>query len=98
MARGVSQITPRLSILRSHPFFIDLDAKALDQLCQYASFRKFKRGATAFVRGDPGNSLFVVACGAVKMSVGSSEVFVVRQFETDQAFREERLWLIRVRV
>ena len=23
---------------------------------------------------------------------------VVRQFETDQAFREERLWLIRVRV
>jgi len=25
-------------------------------------------------------------------------VFVVRQFETDQAFREERLWVIRVRV
>jgi hypothetical protein len=25
-------------------------------------------------------------------------LFVVRQFETDQAFREERLWLIRVRV
>ena len=73
MARGVSQINPRLSILRSHPFFIDLDAKALDQLCQYVSFRKFKRGATVFVRGDPGNSLFVVVSGAVKMSVASSE-------------------------
>ena len=27
-----------------------------------------------------------------------SALSVVRQFETDQAFREERLWLIRVRV
>jgi hypothetical protein len=26
------------------------------------------------------------------------ELSVIRQFETDQAFREERLWLIRVRV
>jgi hypothetical protein len=29
---------------------------------------------------------------------GSGTVSVVRQFETDQAFLEERLWLIRVRV
>jgi hypothetical protein len=28
----------------------------------------------------------------------ASGMFVVRQFETDQAFREERRWLIRVRV
>ena len=29
---------------------------------------------------------------------GDLHMSVVRQFETDQAFREERLWLIRVRV
>jgi CRP-like cAMP-binding protein len=73
MERGVSQFSSRLSILRSHPFFIDLDVKALDQLCQYASFRKLRRGATVFMRGDPGNCLFVVVSGAVKMSVASFE-------------------------
>jgi CRP-like cAMP-binding protein len=36
-------------------------------------FRKFRRGATVFVRGDPGDCLFVVVSGGVKMSVASFE-------------------------
>jgi CRP-like cAMP-binding protein len=60
-------------VLREHPFFRELDAAALDQLCRYASSRKFKRGATVFAKGDAGNSLFAVASGSVKMSISSVE-------------------------
>ncbi|CAN5375137.1 Crp/Fnr family transcriptional regulator [soil metagenome] len=63
----------RLSVLRDHPFFRELEPGALDQLCRYANLRKFRRGATVFAKGDPGNSLFAVANGAVKMSISSIE-------------------------
>jgi CRP/FNR family cyclic AMP-dependent transcriptional regulator len=67
------QSSPRLSVLRDHPLFRELDSAALDQLCRYASSRKFTRGATIFAKGDPGNSLFAVASGSVKMSISSVE-------------------------
>jgi CRP/FNR family transcriptional regulator, cyclic AMP receptor protein len=63
----------RLSVLRDHPFFRELDADSLDQLCRYASSRKFKRGATIYAKGDPGNSLFAVVSGSAKMSISSLE-------------------------
>jgi CRP-like cAMP-binding protein len=63
----------KLAVLREHPFFRELDAAALDQLCRYATTRKFKRGATIFAKGDPGDRLFAVASGSVKMSSSSFE-------------------------
>lgn len=62
-----------LSVLHGHPFFSELDPAALNQLCRYASLRKFKRGATVFAKGDPGDRLFAVASGSVKMSISSME-------------------------
>jgi CRP-like cAMP-binding protein len=59
----------KLAALRQQPVF----RAALDQLCRYVVSRKFKRGATIFAKGDPGNSLFVVASGTVKISVSSVE-------------------------
>ena len=70
---GHPSSSPKFSVLRDHPFFRELDAAALDQLCRYASSRKFKRGATVFAKGDAGNSLFAVASGSVKMSISSVE-------------------------
>lgn len=61
------------SVLREHPFFSDLEPAALDQLCRYATSRKFRRGATVFTKGDPGDRLFAVAAGSVKMSISSME-------------------------
>jgi CRP-like cAMP-binding protein len=61
----------RLSSLRDHPLFRDLDPIALDELCRYANVRKFRRGAVIFSKGDPGHSLFAVASGSVKMSSSS---------------------------
>jgi CRP/FNR family transcriptional regulator, cyclic AMP receptor protein len=63
----------KLSVLRKHPIFCDLEPEALDQLCRYAKQVTLKRGATLFSKGDPGNSLYAVVSGTVKMSITSSD-------------------------
>jgi CRP/FNR family cyclic AMP-dependent transcriptional regulator len=70
-ARGFT--SSKLSVLRKHPIFCDLEPEALDQLCRYAKHATLKRGATIFSKGDPGNSLIAVVSGTVKISVSSAE-------------------------
>jgi CRP/FNR family transcriptional regulator, cyclic AMP receptor protein len=63
----------KLSVLRKHPIFCDLEPEALDQLCRYAKHATLKRGATIFSKGDPGTSLIAVVSGTVKISISSAE-------------------------
>ena len=70
-ARGFS--SSKLSVLRKHPIFCDLDPEALDQLCRYARHATLKRGATIYSKGDPGNSLYAVISGTAKMSISSPD-------------------------
>ncbi len=63
----------KLSVLRRHPIFSDLEPEALDQLCRYAKHTTLKRGASIFAKGDPGNSLFAVISGTVKISISSPD-------------------------
>ncbi|SRR6266480_3477361 len=63
----------KLATLRKHPYFCDLEPEAFDQLCRYAKHSTLKRGATIFSKGDPGNSLFAVMSGTVKISVSSPD-------------------------
>jgi len=63
----------KLSVLRKHPYFADLEADAFDQLCRYAKHVTLKRGATIFSKGDPGNSLVAVISGTVKISISSAD-------------------------
>src|SRR6266576_1254692 len=65
--------TSKLSVLRTHPYFADLEPEAFDQLCRYAKHSTLKRGATIFSKGDPGNSLVAVISGTVKISVSSPD-------------------------
>ena len=62
-----------LSLLRKHPIFRDLDSDALEQLCRYAKHATLKRGAAIFAKGDPGNSLYAVMSGTVKISISSAD-------------------------
>jgi CRP/FNR family cyclic AMP-dependent transcriptional regulator len=71
VSRSVTRNT--LSVLRAHPIFCDLEPEALDQLCRYAKHSKLKRGSTIFSKGDPGNSLFAVVSGTVKISNSSAD-------------------------
>ncbi len=63
----------KLSVLRQHPIFRDLEPEALDQLCRYAKHTALKRGATIFAKDDPGNSLYAVISGTVKISISSPD-------------------------
>ncbi len=63
----------KLSVLRKHPYFVDLSPEAFEQLCRYAKHTVLKRGTTIFSKGDPGNSLMVVISGTVKISISSPD-------------------------
>src|ERR1700761_3657990 len=62
-----------LAVLRGHPIFCNLAPDALEQLCRYAKHFSLKRGATICSKGDPGNSLFAVISGTVKISISSAD-------------------------
>jgi len=63
----------RRSLFHDHPLFEKLDPELIDRLCSYAHTRKVKKGTAIFARGDPGNSLFAVFAGAVKISIRSPD-------------------------
>jgi CRP-like cAMP-binding protein len=63
----------KFTVLRQHPIFRDLDHAALDQLCRYAKARVVKRDTIIFSKGDPGNSLFAVVRGTLRIGVTSAE-------------------------
>ena len=61
------------AILRAHPLFGQLGADAISRLASYAHSKSAAAGTTIFERGDPGNSLFAVCSGTVKISNRSTE-------------------------
>ena len=61
------------SCLRDTELFESLDADALAALVRGAKPRAFERGAIVFVQGDPGDALYVVLGGRVKISVESPD-------------------------
>ena len=63
----------KLSVLRKHPYFVDLEPEAFEQLCRYAKHSTLKRGTTIFSKGDPPTSLFAVISGTVKISISSPD-------------------------
>src|SRR5436853_2873956 len=67
------QAVEKLAILRHHTPFSGLDPAIIDRLASYAHVKNFPAGAVIFVKGDPGNSLFAVCAGTVKISNISTE-------------------------
>ncbi len=63
----------RMALLRKHPLFGQLATELLERLSSYATMRTMQRGATIFAKGDPGNSLYAVCAGTVKISVPSAD-------------------------
>lgn len=62
---------PVLASLAAIPFFGGLDPDALERLAASMRSRKFRRGEVIFHIGDPGDALFVIVSGEVKISLPS---------------------------
>jgi CRP/FNR family cyclic AMP-dependent transcriptional regulator len=74
--QGVGRERPSsqmLALLRAHPIFGGLEHAHLERLVSYARTRKVPAGTTIFVKGDPGNCLFAVCAGTVKVSVAAPD-------------------------
>jgi CRP/FNR family cyclic AMP-dependent transcriptional regulator len=63
--------TPVLASLAAIPFFGGLEADALERLTASMRTRRFRRGEVIFHIGDPGDALFVITSGEVKISLPS---------------------------
>jgi CRP-like cAMP-binding protein len=57
--------------LAAVPLFGGLDADALERVAHGLKSRRFRRGETIFHLGDPGDALFIVASGLVKITLPS---------------------------
>jgi CRP-like cAMP-binding protein len=61
-------ITDALAVI---PFFAGLEPAALERLAASMRTRRFRRGEVIFHVGDPGDALFVIITGEVKISLPS---------------------------
>ena len=61
------------SVLERVPLFAGLPANELEQLSTRLRRRRYARGETLFLEGDPGTSLCIVESGRVKLGLTSPE-------------------------
>ncbi len=62
-----------LPLLEQTRLFAHLDSEGLRQLAARASMRRYRRGEVVFREGDPGDWLFVVGSGRLKVVVSSAQ-------------------------
>ena len=55
------------------PFFAGLEPPDLDRIAAGTRTRRFRRGEVIFHAGDPGDALFIIVSGEVKISLPSDE-------------------------
>jgi CRP/FNR family cyclic AMP-dependent transcriptional regulator len=72
-SRSARPTLDKFWLFRNHPVFGQLATDQIEQLCEHAQTRRVARGTTIFKKGDPGNSLFAIALGTVKIDVSSTD-------------------------
>jgi hypothetical protein len=68
-------------ILKSASLFSAIAAETLSRVAQLAEEVSFTAGSTVYREGDPGTALYVVASGAVTITLGAMELAVLRRGE-----------------
>jgi len=56
------------ALIRQAAIFADLDEDEIERIAEICSEQRFARGQTVFKEGDPGNRLFIIAKGDVRVS------------------------------
>jgi CRP/FNR family transcriptional regulator, cyclic AMP receptor protein len=72
MATDSGRQDDKAAFLARHPIFREIDHAALVELCRYAKTRKYRKGATVFSKGDPGDRLLAVMSGTVKIGISAA--------------------------
>jgi CRP/FNR family cyclic AMP-dependent transcriptional regulator len=69
MVASTSDLGPYRNALRACRLFADLDDTSLDLCASALRPRRFRKGETIFHAGDPGDALFLIGDGAVKITI-----------------------------
>lgn len=64
-------VPPLVASLARIPFFAGLDEGALERVAAGTRTRRFRRGEVIFHAGDPGDALFIIVSGEVKIALPS---------------------------
>jgi CRP/FNR family cyclic AMP-dependent transcriptional regulator len=56
------------ALIRQAAIFADLDEDEIERIAEICSEQRFAPGQTVFKEGDPGNRLFIIAKGEVRVS------------------------------
>jgi CRP/FNR family cyclic AMP-dependent transcriptional regulator len=67
----VIETRPPIEALSTMPLFRGLDETALESITRSLRTRRFRRAEVIFHLGDPGDALFIVSSGAVKITLPS---------------------------
>src|SRR6184192_1627347 len=59
--------------LRSVPLFASLDSKATAELGEYLTIHDYPKSATIFRNGDPGDAMYIIDVGKVRISVTDAD-------------------------
>lgn len=60
-------------VLRHSPLFRDLSDEAFDRVVSLAVQRSFRNGEAVFSQGDPGDALYAVVAGRIRISAGTAD-------------------------
>jgi CRP/FNR family cyclic AMP-dependent transcriptional regulator len=63
--------------LRSVPLFSSLDSKATAELGEYLTIHDYPKSATVFRSGDPGDAMYLIDLGKVRISITDADGQVV---------------------
>lgn len=59
-------------LLQTNPFFSGLDAEIIGRIAPLSQLRRLKRDEVLFLKGDPGDALYAVRRGQVRISTGTA--------------------------
>ena len=66
-----------VAILRSVPLFSSLDSKTTAALGEYLTIHDYPKAATIFRTGDPGDAMYLIDVGKVRISITDADGAVV---------------------
>jgi CRP-like cAMP-binding protein len=81
---------PIVDSLAAVPFFAGLDGDALERVAAGMRSRRFRRGEVIFHAGDPGDALFIIVSGDVKIGLPSEagEEAILARLQPGDVFGE----------
>ena len=60
-------------MLQRSPLFRGLTPPALERIAELAGQRSFRAGEIVFSQGDPGDALYAVVTGKIRISAGAAD-------------------------